>query len=210
MNLILALGTSLSAAALAVGFAVVSDRVLSSDRIAEPQQPAPILPARVAPDLSVGQLQIPARDVAAANPADMNAAPSTFQAQPDLPSAMTSITDAQAWDLMQPPAYPATSRNTGPALKLAPPAATAFAPAPLQPSAPAEIAAMTSDYKNRENAQSSRMTLLDPALRPSGDPLAASLATTGIAPRSAAASDADPGSIPAWRFQTLPLIGVYR
>lgn len=51
MKLILIVGTSLSAVGLAMGFAMFADQAMSreSDRIAAPR---PILPARIAPDLT--------------------------------------------------------------------------------------------------------------------------------------------------------------
>lgn len=56
MKLILILGTSLSAAGLAVGFALFANQAISreSDHI---DTPPPILPSRVAPDLSVDILR---------------------------------------------------------------------------------------------------------------------------------------------------------
>lgn len=58
MKLILVLGTSLSAAAVAAGFAMITNQALSRESDLAETPARPILPARVAPDLSVDTTQL--------------------------------------------------------------------------------------------------------------------------------------------------------
>lgn len=90
MKLILILGTSLSAAGLAMGFALVANQAVSRESAVIEAPYRVILPSRVAPDLAVPGLAVPRQPVAS----DSRSAPQKPPAPPAEKVTLASVATA--------------------------------------------------------------------------------------------------------------------
>ncbi|MFV0294353.1 MAG: hypothetical protein ACK5II_14535 [Paracoccus sp. (in: a-proteobacteria)] len=190
MNLIVTVGTSLSAAAIAVGFAIVADRTLSRENTdTSTRQPTPVMPSRIAPDLTpeaATPMTTAIQDTA------VTTSPAPFLHEPDT----ETTTEGDALTLAH-----TDSSASGPS----------FPPAPEAAENIRNTTGPATDPAYRDNA------ILSPNISTAGPgTIYGTRATTealviGMPSVKASPKPAPPFEpIPAWRFQNLPLIGVYR